>query len=308
MNTWLKMGGLLLVAVGAVACVDGDDVSSNVKDLRVLGVAVEVPELMAPTCDLNGQSLEVLTQEVTYRALLADPKGEGRSIAYTLWACANPDDERCEDESSRIQLAQGTTTAGDMEVRIRPGASQVRDGTLLLEKVRQADPYKGYGGIRMPLVLHVTAGAESVHAQKLMVFSCPVVPGMVANVQPVLRGLTLDDQAWDAAAPLTLQGKGPFVVRANDISDLEESYVVPGLRSESVNLKEAWTISWHATLGEFSPEQTGGADFAGEPGRHRTEWEPPEKDAVAQEVTFWAVVRDGRGGSSWLVRKVRWSP
>jgi hypothetical protein len=37
------------------------------------------------------------------------------------------------------------------------------------------------------------------------------------------------------------------------------------------------------------------------------EWEP-EEGAAAQDVTFYAVVRDGRGGSSWVMRRARWSP
>ncbi|MCE9673086.1 hypothetical protein LY474_35295 [Myxococcus stipitatus] len=308
MDTRLKLGGLLLVALGAVACVDPDDKSSNVHDLRVLGMAVERPELMAPTCELTAEALEVFTEEVTFRALLVDPAGGGRALDYTLWACADPEDTICEDASQRLLLAEGTTTAGELAVPIRPGATVLPDGSLLLDKVRQADPYQGYGGLRMPLVLHVRAGDEAVYAMKRMVFSCPAVPGMAANQQPVLQGLTLEGAAWEEGELPTLRGEGPFVVRANDVSALEESYVVPGLRQESVSLKEAWVITWHATLGEFSPEETGGADFNGEPGRHRTEWEPPEKDAVEQEVTFWAVVRDGRGGSSWLIRKARWAP
>ncbi|MCY0998765.1 hypothetical protein OWM54_16620 [Myxococcus sp. MISCRS1] len=308
MGTWFKCGGLLLMALGAVACVDPDDHSSHVRDLRVLGIAVERPELMAPTCEPTAEALEVLTEQVSYRALLVDPAGQGRSIAYTLTACADPEDSLCEDASKRVELARGTTTAGELVLPIRPGASQLADGTLLLDAVREADPYQGFGGLRMPLVLHVTAGEEGVYAQKLMVFTCPLVPGMAPNQQPRLQGLTLDDAAWDAEALPELQGQGPFVVRANDISALEESYVVPGFRKEAVQLKESWAITWHATLGKFSVEETESVEFNGQPGRHRTEWEPPEKDGVAQEVTFWAVVRDGRGGSSWLVRRARWTP
>ncbi|NVJ28453.1 MULTISPECIES: hypothetical protein [Myxococcus] len=307
MNTWLKNAGLLLT-LGAVACVDPDDKPSNVHDLRVLGIAVERPELMAPTCELTAEALEVLTDEVSYRALVVDPLGEGRSIAYTLWACADPEDSLCENTAARVQLAQGTTTAGELVLPIRPGASTLPDGTLLLDKVRQADPYQGFGGLRMPLVLNLTAGSEAIYAQKLMVFSCPLVPGMAPNQQPELQGLRLEGEPWAEEALPELTGQGPFVITAEDVSALEESYVVPGFRREAVSLKEAWSISWHASLGEIPDEETGGADFNGEPGRHRVEWEPPEKDGVAQEVTFWAVARDGRGGSTWLIRKARWTP
>ncbi|MGZ3460316.1 MAG: hypothetical protein ACXU86_17650, partial [Archangium sp.] len=60
-------------------------------------------------------------------------------------------------------------------------------------------------------------------------------------------------------------------------------------------------------LGTISPNSTGGSDFGGGEGRHRVEWKPPQ-DAQAQEVRFWVVVRDGRGGESWVARTVKYTP
>jgi hypothetical protein len=307
MKALVNYGGLLLVALGAIACVDPEDQPSRVHDFRVLGLATERPELMASTCERTPEALDELAAEVTFRALLVDPAGEGRPIRYTLWACADPEDRTCADTANRVQLAEGTSTAGELTFPIRPGAATVGEDRLLLERVQEADPYKGLGGIRMPLVLHAVAGDEEVYAQKLMVFWCPLVEGMKANVQPVIPGLRVDDAPWAEDAVLELKGPGPFVVTSEDVSALEETYVVPGLRQGAVTLKEAWEISWHTTLGEFGPQETGGADFGGQQGKHRTEWEPKE-GAAAQEVTFWAVVRDGRGGSSWVSRRARWSP
>jgi hypothetical protein len=307
MKALLKYGGLLLLALVAGACVDVEDQPSKVVDFRVLGISTEKPELLAPTCDFTPEALDVLASEVTYRALLVDPAGGGRPIQYTLWACADTEDRRCSDEAHRVKLAEGTTAPGELVLAIRPGAATVGD-TPLLVRVQEADPYRGLGGIRMPLVLHAVAGDEEVYAQKLMVFWCPVVEGMRENVQPVIPGLRLEDAPWAEDALPELRGPGPFVVTVDDVSALEETYVVPGLRQDAVTLKEAWEISWHATLGEFSPQVTGGADFGGQQGRHRTEWEPPEDATEGGEVTFWAVVRDGRGGSSWVSRRARWSP
>ncbi|MCP3136004.1 hypothetical protein [Pyxidicoccus xibeiensis] len=306
MKALLKYGGLLL-ALSVVACVDPEDQPSKVYDFRVLGISTESPELMAPSCERTPEALEALAAPVTYRALLVDPKGGGRPIQYELWACADTDDSTCSDEANRVLLSEGTATEGELTLSIRPGAATLAEDTLLLERVQEKDPYKGLGGIRMPLVLHVVAGDEEVYAQKLMVFWCPVVEGMTANVQPQIPGLRVDDAPWPEGEVLELRGKGPFVVTVDDVTALQETYVVPGLRLDAVTLKEAWEISWHTTLGEFAGQVTGGADFGGQLGKHRTEWEPPE-DATAQEVTFWAVVRDGRGGSSWQVRRARWSP
>ncbi|WP_223641245.1 hypothetical protein [Corallococcus sp. EGB] len=298
----------LVLALGAVGCVDPEDSPDRVHDFRVLGLATERPELMAPSCDFTQADLDALREPVTFRALFADPAGGGRSIQYTLWACADVDDTTCADTANRVQLAEGSTTESELSVTIRPGDTQAQDGTPLLVRVREKDPYLGLGGLRMPLVLHARAGDEAVYAQKLMVFSCPIVEGMTANVNPELPGLRLDDAPWAVDAVPELKGQGPFVITVEDLTGLEEHYVVPGLTSGPVALTEAWKVSWHTTFGEFSETETGGADFGGEVGRHRTEWEPPEEGGSARDVTFWAVVRDGRGGQSWLTRRARWAP
>ncbi len=306
MKALLKYGGLALL-LGATACVDVEDQPSRVQDFRVLGVATEPPELMASACEITTQTLDELSEEVTYRTLLVDPKGEGRPIQYTLWACADTEDRRCENTANRVLLSEGSTVAGELAINVRPGASTLAEDVPLLQRVQELDPYRGLGGLRMPLVLRVQAGDEVVYAQKLMVFWCPAVEGMQVNVQPRIPGLRVDDVAWPEDAPLELRGPGPFVVTSEDVTALQETYVVPGLRLEAVTLRESWEMSWHTTLGEFAPQETGGSTFGGQEGRHRTEWEPPS-GAEAQEVTFWVVVRDGRGGSSWVVRRALWSP
>lgn len=307
MKALLESCGLSLLLLGAAACVDVEDQPSRVFDFRVLGIATEPPELMASACEITPETLDELSSDVTYRTLLVDPKGEGRPIQYTLWACADREDRTCANASNRVLLAEGSTTAGELALSVRPGASTLAEDIPLLQRVQELDPYRGLGGLRMPLVLRAQTGDEVVYAQKLMVFWCPAVEGMRVNEQPVIPGLRVDDAVWPAEAPLELRGAGPFVVTSEDVAALQETYVVPGLRLEAVTLRESWEISWHATLGQFAPQETGGSSFGGQEGRHRTEWEPPE-GAQAQEVTFWAVVRDGRGGSSWLVRRALWSP
>ncbi|HSP79447.1 MAG TPA: hypothetical protein VLQ93_13005, partial [Myxococcaceae bacterium] len=128
-----------------------------------------------------------------------------------------------------------------------------------------------------------------------------------ANAQPELPGIRVGEQPWEEGVLPELSGKGPFVLEAEDFSALEESYVVPSFELKPVALKESWELAWYTSLGTLSPRETGGADFGGGEGRHRVEWQPPP-DAQAQEVRFWVVVRDGRGGLSWLTRKVRYSP
>jgi hypothetical protein len=296
--------GLLLCA----ACVGPEDNASKVKDLRVLGIRMDPPELHADTCSTDPAVLaDTLVSPVRLTALIPDPAGGGRDLDYTLWACASLDDETCRE--NRVELARGVTKAGELVINLFPGPGVARlpDGTFLVQKVLEKDTYRGLGGLRMPLVLWVRGGGEQVYAQKIMVYGCRFFPEMKANVQPEVPGLLLEGEPWEAEVPRELHGPGPFKLEPEDFSSLEEAYVVPSFELKPVNLQEAWELSWHSTLGSLSPRETGGSDLGGGKERHRVEWTPP-RDAQAQEVLFWVTARDGRGGMSWVTRTVKYTP
>ena len=314
----LRLSALLALAL--CACAPDMDEPTLVHDLRVLGAATEPAELLMPSCESTPEVLAALDTQVEYRALVVDPKGEGRELAYQLYACADDEDLACAEPAERVLLAEGRTRAGELSLAIRPGGLFLPDGTALLERVRENDAYGGLGGVRLPLVLRLEAGEERIHAQKLLVYSCPLVEGMRANENPQPPGLLLEGAPWprtegaQAAALPELRGPGPFVVTAEDFRALEESYVMASVELEPVPATESWTLAWHAGLGTFNYPQTGGTDSGGQESRNRVEWEPyddEDEDEVvpeAQVVTFWVVVRDGRGGQAWLSRQARWSP
>lgn len=208
-----------------------------------------------------------------------------------------------------LELPRGELSIGTMPAAMTVGDDQA----FLLQRVIEEDTYKGLGGIRVPLVLHVWAGEEEVWAQKLMVYSCRRVEGQEANENPELPGLTLDGEAWAVDGLPEKRGAGPLIVESLDVSALEVPYVVPSLGEtvEPLMLKESWQVSWHTDYGRFDPTETGGA-LAGDAalaGRHRVRWFPPAEGAEARErVRVWAVVRDGRGGQSWLERSFRYTP
>ncbi|MBI3181560.1 MAG: hypothetical protein HYZ28_05415 [Myxococcales bacterium] len=294
-----------LLAVAA-ACVGPQDNPSLVKDLRVLGISLEPPELMAPACVEDPDVLAVFASRVTFTALIADPAGEGRTIQYELVACAHPSDRTCSRAGDRIKLRSGEATAGELKLGISPGATLLEDGTPLLQRVAEQDEYKGLGGLRLPLSLRLKAGEEEVFARKLMVFSCRFFREMKQNLTPQLPGLRLDAESWGEEPP-ELAGAGLFRIEPDSLEGLEEPYVVPSFKLRPVQLQESWKISWHSTSGRISPDETGGTDLGGQRSRHRVEW-TPSKSSAREEVTFWAVVRDGRGGQSWLVRRARIKP
>jgi hypothetical protein len=310
----------VLLALALCACAPDMDEPTLVHDLRVLGVSTDPPELLLPSCEDSPEVLAALDTEMEYRALIVDPQGQGRELAYQLYACADAEDLACSDPADQVLLAEGHTRAGELSRAIRPGGRALPDGSALLKRVLENDDYAGLGGVRLPLVLRLEAGEERIHAQKLLVYSCPLVEGMRANRNPQLPGLLLQGAPWpetegaQTSALPELHGPGPFVVQAEDFRALEESYVMADVELEPVPATESWTLAWHASLGKFNLAQTGGTDFGGQESRNRVEWTPLDGDDDAlvipepQVVTFWVVVRDGRGGQSWLSRQAHWSP
>ena len=290
------------------ACVQSEDVPSSVKDLRVLGIRVDPPELYSSSCSRDPAVLAAtLGRPLRFTALIPDPAGDGRELEYTLVACASQTDRTCEKD--RVVLRRGTTRGGELSLTLfpGPGAALLPDGTFLAQRVLEEDPFKGLGGLRLPLVLEVGGGEERIYASKLMVYDCAFFPEMKPNVQPLLPDPLLQGEPWREGEVRELTGAGPFRVEVPDLTSLVEPYVVRSFSLEPVNLVESWQLAWHTTLGTFSPNETGGADPGGGEGRHRVEWRPP-RGAGAQEVRFWVVVRDGRGGSSWISRTARYTP
>lgn len=325
---------LILVLGFASACVTGQDDPTTVKDLRVLGMKFEPPEVMMVGCNAQlllgaaaaaadggmvsvppevGQLvLTYASRPLEFKALIADPAGNGRSLDYRLLACANRGDRECDNEGDFVELNKGTTTAGELTVRTTPGLQFLNDGLatpLLLEVISQ-DTFKGLGGIRLPVVLELSASdtGEKIYAQKLMVYTCQFFPTMKQNVTPVLPGILFNGEPWPEDEVKQLSGRDEFPLEPQDFSELEEQYVVPTLMLSPLQLEESWKVTWTTTSGTMSPYNTGGTDFVGVPGAHRVKWKPDQVATEPQDVELNFVVRDGRGGSSWTKRRVRWTP
>ncbi len=301
--------GLALGAVALAGCVGSEDNPASVRDLRVLAISLSPPELMSPDCGLTPAALGAFSTPVSLRALIEDPKGEGRPISYQLHACAWPGDRTCEKAEDRVFLGRGTLTPGEFRLdNLLLGQALIESRQqLLLQQVFEQDQFKGLGGLRMPLVLEVSAGEETIHAQKLMVFSCRFFPDMKVNEQPVLPGMSVDGQLLLEAEKPTLNGQDSIAFEPLDFFPLQEHYVVPSYELSRVELDERWRISWHTDVGYFAPGETGGLDFSGNEPRHTVSWLPPP-DAKEGDVNLWAVARDGRGGLSWLQRSFHYVP
>jgi hypothetical protein len=312
----------ILVLAAAAGCVDIPDDPTTVHDLRVLGIAMDPPELMAPVCPtLSGSGISIpqedlatYTGQVTLTALLVDPAGNGRPISFELFACSSLGDRTCEKEEETILVTSGQTTAGVFTFTFAPGTILLPNGKPLLAQVLENDTvYHGLGGIRVPLVLHVGAQGEEIFAQKIMLYSCQFFADQRANVAPVLPGLQLNGDNWPAdPGSLSLSGRGPFRILPDDVTGLEETYVVPSIPDlqgtiSRIDLVESWKLSWYTDYGTFSTGTTGGTDLTGRKSRHNNEWRLPATPEE-RDVTYWVVVRDGRGGLTWSTWRAHYTP
>jgi hypothetical protein len=322
---WLLIGA-------SAGCTQVMDRPTQVKDLRVLGLSVNPPEVLMRSCTprvlqelfaagVNDAGVTIdpsvmlrlaleASVDLDFAALVADPRGAGRPLEYELRACVRPSDRTCAGADDSVSLWTGVTTAGEVHLPLRLGAQRLPDGNALLLAALNADVYRGLGGIRVPVVLRLAAPdtGEVVYAQKLMVFQCQLFPAMKQNLPPVLPGMLVEGTAWSGDETRALRGRGPFDVDPMAFDGREEAYVVPTFSFEPLALTEAWKISRFSTMGQMTPFETGGTDFAGKSEAHHSRWEPDVALTDAQDVDFWFVVRDGRGGTSWLTRKAHWSP
>jgi hypothetical protein len=310
------------LAAAASGCLSIPDDPTTVHDLRVLGIAMDPPELMAPVCptisgggiSIPQEDLATYTAEVTLHALLVDPAGGGRPISYELFACSSLGDRTCEKESETVLVTSGQTAPGVFSFTFRPGGILLPNGTPLLAQVLENDTvYHGLGGIRVPLVLHVGAQGEEIFAQKIMLYSCQFFADQRANLTPQLPGLTLNEGAWPADPEvLPLSGRGPFRTLPADLAPLQETYVVPSIPDQEgtvsrIDLVESWKLYWYTDYGTFSSSITGGTDATGRESRHNNEWRLPATPEE-RDVTYWVVVRDGRGGLSWSTWRAHYTP
>jgi hypothetical protein len=292
-----------LVALFALAGCGDLDTIDQVHDLRILAVRAEPPEeIVAPP---SGTNPGLPPTPVVVTGLIADPEGGGRSVHYQFTTCAATDTQtgRCEQTSPDYTvLGEGDQVPSDLggEVQITFTPSQ-----QLLEDLLKNDPYQGFGGMLLVVQLDIQAGQEKVVAFKRVVFTLPLpgYPMPVANTNPVLSGVKFDGQDWADGTSATLaRVDGGAPMQPEYDPSLEESYERPTFDGSSVQFKEVWQFDFFASEGTFDPTTAGGIDYTGVTGPSQTFW-TAAPDAGEQDVTFWVVVRDGRGGENWIVRR-----
>jgi hypothetical protein len=181
--------------------------------------------------------------------------------------------------------------------------------------------------------LTARAGSDSVTALKRAIFwTRPIRADQTANRTPSIPGVRayarrdettaepLPDaiQPLEVGAPVDVPKDGLWIdpVAAADptTTALAEAYVTATLDRATnqvvpVDVKETLTYTFYASAGTFDPFVTSSEPRPGVIPRGRVHFEskyhPPTAAAGPTDVTIWIVVRDERGGASWVTRTLR---
>jgi len=321
---------LLALATLVGACTPDFEDVWLVKDLRILAIQADPPEVLVPAGNVAAAPPPV---QVT--ALVVDPRlAAGASLRWELWACT-PEEVTCDDASTRTLVRSATSPLDQIQASFSATPA-------LIQAATREDIYRGFGGVPVKVHLKVWGKGETqpVEGIKRLVYGAsdsalllgsspllePPPPGAltgacrsqgsacdaglacagsrcvkVPNQNPSITEIDVDG---DPILPTGLE------VRATD-TDIEllpvspkedvEPYWVFTFSGGTRKLDEYLYYSFFVTSGKkLSPANTGGKPSVFATIKRvedlTSEWTP---DAPGT-FSLWVVIRDDRGGTSWV--------
>jgi len=277
-----------VAAICLAACTPDFAASSAVTDLRVLAVQAEPPEAQFDSTTADPIDIQVLA---------VDP---GNTAPITLHAavCAPTDSRRC-DSGPPAAIDLGTTPL-TTTLRIPPEFVVIAQGQ---------DDLKGFGGVRVQYSFSVDHGdpRNAVFGSKVLLYT---PRGGTPNHNPAITGVQLsrDGQAWGepvaAGDTLQLPANAEVGLRPLLAAGSREEYVTTDLRGNIVRLTEQPRYSFFVGPGAEVDQDTADEPLDGVA--------PPDGlsriTVHSAPGTLWIVVRDGRGGESWVAFRLELAP
>jgi hypothetical protein len=332
-----RPAALLGLAVAGACTPDFDD-STTIKDLRVIAIQAEPPEILIDLpAVMENPALLAMLPPVRISPLVVDPRGGGRPVEFRVQACGNrPDtgDRQSQAGPGQVNDTISQAPCPDGALPVAEGSVvPVEDGTAplalifqptpeLLIQAAMGDPLSLELGLPITLSFTFRAGDEQVVAIKRVLFSPTLRPDQVPNRNPQITHLSTratreePPTPIDPAAPPTLAPGAklrilpapaeaePYLARA--FSRSERRFVTEEIAQETLR------YSFYATQGSFSP---GGRSTFPSPLRddpinviESTYGAPATVADGNHEVYLFVVVRDERGGSSYIRSRVLIGP
>lgn len=314
------------LALSAGACTPDFDDIWLVKDLRILGIRADPPELLF-------RSVPTSVPPIELTVLAADPRDPHREVSWEVWACsAEADDCRSAKFSRRIAPPRRTKLD-----QIRYSFVPTRE---IFEKALANDFFKGFGGLPISVEFRLDDGDFVVSGFKRVVYTFPLPYSPVPadkkpNENPQLETIKVDGKKADPKKPLSVKrspppppdGKGDGKLGSEvellpvPAKGAKQSYVVvtmknpfdptqqslgnnqlPDIETSTEKLEEYLTFFFFTTGGKISHAKTGGKPNPFVENKKiddpSIEWTPPQKPG---DHKLWIVINDGRGGVSWRV-------
>lgn len=288
-----------MTIAGLVACSPGFDDPSLVKDLRVLGVRAEPPEILLSAAD--GED----GWPVRITVLIADPLGSGRSLTCELRSCTIEESRTC--QGSDLVTVLGSGPCGDGETSF-----DVFIPRSLVEEAQGRDPTFGsavHSGVAVWIEITVSGDETPLFALKSVVFSPENPSGRTPNHNPRIAGVRLNDMPQTQPGVIPVLPGVPVQIEVVPAEGAKEKYVLPALIPPGAveELEEFMTVAFYADRGSFDdatrtdrPSNPFEPIPSGDEARLLTRWTPPKEDGP---VRFWFVLVDGRGGVDWVTAR-----
>lgn len=289
----------------AWACTPSFQSSEVVVDLRVLGIKAEPPEALVDGSSDGGTLTVTGVEDVTVTALLADPLHASPSASVLPTVCLPSDGARCGPSAIDLSSVVGTPPEVSFSLAHQIKGDQLAALQRLLAAAVKDDKLKGLFGVKVQLMLSVDtqdpAGIQT--ALKTLVFALRKPDGS-RNHNPTAAGLKVielnnNTESGRLAPGETLALKlGVRVGLRPLLADgSAEEYDTYDLQGKAVHLRENLSWSFYTTEGGDLDRGSADEPLAGV-------GDPPAglvrfAAARAGQGTLWAVVRDGRGGTSW---------
>jgi hypothetical protein len=283
-NRVLTVLGLSLGVTSTEGCTDDFDPPSLVNKLRVLAVMADTPFAQPG-------------QQVNLQALAYDP--EQRALSWGWGSCeaiASTDAVDCLRQSSFAALQVGSETTHTLQI---PQTTASYVGVVVV-----ACPGTIQTGSTddIPIACIDQSGRALPIEQFELGLKRIFVRDSALNQNPQLQAVSWNAADWGAQLVPMAECERGGSGTCTKFAKHEISVDAAGASEDSVDLaglpiREQSVVQFYATGGEFDDDVRLASDA-------KTKWHAKKEDA-GKRVRFWFVVRDDRGGVSWLERSLQ---
>lgn len=267
---------LLVIAVSTFASGCGKDNFpryTTLSGFRVLGLKATPPETTPGST-------------VAMQALLSDIGGGGRTVSYTVQLCSDPgigfgSDPTC---SGRSDTITSTGTINTLTANTYTAAVTLPNITVPSNIFSSRNIVDQYNGVAYLVVYTFVAGTTQIVAFKRIIASSK----SIQNTNPSIIDMTVNN------ASLTALPNGTVTVYPSIVSGSQENFPVLNGNGTTSYFQENLTVTWFASDGSFSHQRSQNTDG--------NSYSAPGSSPTDHATVLVGVVRDGRGGESWLIR------